>query len=122
MWHGNRAYTHFKRPDAEALKGVKEFNKFDLDSKDDALLDVEVLHTYFTCLLLKRNIAGKLKWRIWQSCLLSCLVGFSYAMLCHVMFAPALQGEKATWHWLNGLRCSLDQCFKAQPSVTAPDT
>mmetsp|Transcript_16520 Transcript_16520/g.19152 ORF Transcript_16520/g.19152 Transcript_16520/m.19152 type:complete len:129 (+) Transcript_16520:110-496(+) len=34
-WHDKRAYTHFECPeDAETLKWVKEFNKFDLYSKD----------------------------------------------------------------------------------------
>eukprot|EP00438_Fugacium_kawagutii_P017653 Skav201270 [mRNA] locus=scaffold2058:37698:38549:+ [translate_table: standard] len=60
-WHDKRAYTHFECPeDAETLKWVKEFNKFDLYSKGDALPDIEALKLYYTSLL--NNIDGKLKW------------------------------------------------------------
>ncbi|CAK9000490.1 unnamed protein product, partial [Durusdinium trenchii] len=62
-WHDKRAYTHFESPeDAETLKWVKEFNKFDLYSKGDALPDVESLKPYYAKLLKKYNLDGKLKW------------------------------------------------------------
>ena len=62
-WHDKRAYTHFECPeDAETLKWIKEFNKFDLYSKGDALPDVEKLKPYYASLLKKYNIDGKLKW------------------------------------------------------------
>mmetsp|Transcript_1479 Transcript_1479/g.1497 ORF Transcript_1479/g.1497 Transcript_1479/m.1497 type:complete len:110 (-) Transcript_1479:19-348(-) len=62
-WHDKRAYTHFECPeDAETLKWVKEFNKFDLYSKGDAVPDVESLKPYYSSLLKKYNLDGKLKW------------------------------------------------------------
>ena len=62
-WHDKRAYTYFECPeDAETLKWVKEFNKFDLYSKGDAIPDVEALKPYYTSLLKKYNIDGKLRW------------------------------------------------------------
>jgi len=62
-WHEKRAYTHFEAPeDKETLKWVKEFNKFDLYSKGDALPDVESLKPYYQGLLEKYNIGGKLCW------------------------------------------------------------
>ena len=62
-WHDKRAYTQFEcQKDAETLKWVKEFNKFDLYSKGDALPDVEALKPYYVSLLRKYNIDGKLKW------------------------------------------------------------
>ena len=41
---------------------VKEFNRFDLYSKGDAIPDVESLKPYYLRLLEKYNIAGKLRW------------------------------------------------------------
>ncbi|CAE7447636.1 miox [Symbiodinium pilosum] len=62
-WHDKRAYTHFEAPeDAETLKWVKEFNKFDLYSKGDAVPDVEALKPYYAGLLKKYGLDGKLKW------------------------------------------------------------
>ena len=62
-WHDKRAYIHLECPeDAETLKWVKEFNKFDLYSKGDATPDVDALKPYYTSLLKKYNIDGKLKW------------------------------------------------------------
>eukprot|EP00434_Breviolum_minutum_P017347 symbB.v1.2.015314.t1/scaffold1138.1/size205980/13 len=62
-WHDKRAYTHFEcAEDAETLKWVKEFNKFDLYSKGDSIPDVEKLKPYYASLLKKYNIDGKLKW------------------------------------------------------------
>jgi inositol oxygenase len=62
-WHDKRAFTHFECPeDAEMLQWVKEFNKFDLYSKGDALPDMEALMPYYQSLLEKYNIGGKLKW------------------------------------------------------------
>ena len=46
----------------ETLKWVKEFNKFDLYPKGDAIPDVEALKPYYASLLKKYNIDGKLKW------------------------------------------------------------
>lgn len=61
-WHDQRAYTHFEAPeDAESLKWVKEFNKFDLYSKGDAVPDVEKLKPYYQSLLEKYKIGGKLR-------------------------------------------------------------
>ena len=62
-WHDKRAYIHLECPeDAETLKWMKEFNKFDLYSKGDAIPDVDALKPYYTSLLKKYNIDGKLKW------------------------------------------------------------
>jgi inositol oxygenase len=62
-WHDKRAYTHFgSAEDEETLKWVKEFNKFDLYSKGDAVPDVEELVPYYRSLLEKYGIAGKLRW------------------------------------------------------------
>jgi len=61
-WHDKRAFTHFEAPeDAEMMKWVKEFNKFDLYSKGDAVPDVESLKPYYQSLLEKYNIGGKLR-------------------------------------------------------------
>ncbi|CAL1128761.1 unnamed protein product [Cladocopium goreaui] len=61
-WHDKRAYIHLECPeDAETLKWVKEFNKFDLYSKGDATPDVDALKPYYTSLLKKYNIDGKLR-------------------------------------------------------------
>lgn len=61
-WHDKRAYTQFEAPeDAETLRWVKEFNKFDLYSKGDAIPDVESLKPYYQSLLEKYNIGGKLR-------------------------------------------------------------
>jgi inositol oxygenase len=61
-WHEARAYTHLEAPeDLETLKWVKEFNKFDLYSKGDALPDVEELKPYYQSLLEKYNVGGKLR-------------------------------------------------------------
>jgi inositol oxygenase len=61
-WHEARAYTHLEAPgDAETLHWVKEFNKFDLYSKGDALPDVEALKPYYQSLLEKYNVGGKLR-------------------------------------------------------------
>jgi len=62
-WHDKRAYTHFEAPeDAKTLKWVKEFNKFDLYSKGDAVPDVQALKPYYASLLKKYKIDGKLRW------------------------------------------------------------
>lgn len=62
-WHDKRAYTQFEAPeDAETLRWVNEFNKFDLYSKGDALPDVEALKPYYASLLKKYNLDGKLRW------------------------------------------------------------
>jgi inositol oxygenase len=62
-WHEKRNYTHLETPeDLETLKWVKEFNKFDLYSKGDALPDVEALKPYYQSLLEKYNVGGALKW------------------------------------------------------------
>jgi len=62
-WHEKRAYTHFEAPeDAETLQWVREFNKFDLYSKGDALPNVEQLKPYYSTLLKKYNLDGKLRW------------------------------------------------------------
>jgi inositol oxygenase len=62
-WHEKRAYTHLQAPDdLETLKWVKEFNKFDLYSKGDAIPDVEKLKPYYKSLLEKYNIGGLLHW------------------------------------------------------------
>jgi inositol oxygenase len=62
-WHDKRAYTQFERPeDKETLRWVKEFNKFDLYSKGDAVPDVEALKPYYESLLVKYGLSGKLRW------------------------------------------------------------
>lgn len=62
-WHDKRAYTQFEVPeDAETLRWVKEFNKFDLYSKGDSVPDIAELKPYYESLLRKYNIDGKLKW------------------------------------------------------------
>jgi inositol oxygenase len=62
-WHDRGAYTHFEAPeDAEMMKWVKEFNKFDLYSKGDAIPDVKALKPYYQSLLEKYGIGGKLRW------------------------------------------------------------
>lgn len=62
-WHDCRAYTHLEAPeDAETMKWVKEFNKFDLYSKGDELPDVEAVKPYYQGLLEKYGLAGKLRW------------------------------------------------------------
>lgn len=62
-WHEKRAYTQFEAPeDAETMRWVKEFNKFDLYSKGDALPDVAALKPYYQSLLEKYNLGGKLRW------------------------------------------------------------
>eukprot|EP00429_Kryptoperidinium_foliaceum_P047798 CAMPEP_0176105686 /NCGR_PEP_ID=MMETSP0120_2-20121206/53035_1 /TAXON_ID=160619 /ORGANISM="Kryptoperidinium foliaceum, Strain CCMP 1326" /LENGTH=310 /DNA_ID=CAMNT_0017439803 /DNA_START=61 /DNA_END=993 /DNA_ORIENTATION=- len=62
-WHDKGAYTQFEAPeDAEMKKWVKEFNKFDLYSKGDAMPDVEALKPYYQSLLQKYGIGGKLRW------------------------------------------------------------
>eukprot|EP00401_Gymnodinium_catenatum_P062202 CAMPEP_0117496966 /NCGR_PEP_ID=MMETSP0784-20121206/20933_1 /TAXON_ID=39447 /ORGANISM="" /LENGTH=667 /DNA_ID=CAMNT_0005291961 /DNA_START=82 /DNA_END=2085 /DNA_ORIENTATION=- len=62
-WHERRAYTHLEAPeDAEMMKWVKEFNKFDLYSKGDAIPDVAALKPYYQSLLEKYGIGGKLRW------------------------------------------------------------
>lgn len=62
-WHDKRAYTQFEASaDAETMKWVKEFNKFDLYSKGDAVPDVESLKPYYASLLKKYNLEGKLRW------------------------------------------------------------
>jgi len=61
-WHDRRAYTHLEAPeDAETMKWVKEFNKFDLYSKGDDIPDVEALKPYYQGLLDKYGIGGKLR-------------------------------------------------------------
>mmetsp|Transcript_2776 Transcript_2776/g.7266 ORF Transcript_2776/g.7266 Transcript_2776/m.7266 type:complete len:291 (+) Transcript_2776:64-936(+) len=61
-WHDKGAYTHLMAPgDEKTLEWVKEFNKFDLYSKSDALPDKEALKPYYHTLLEKYNISGKLK-------------------------------------------------------------
>lgn len=61
-WHDKRAYTHLEAPgDGETLKWVKEFNKFDLYSKGDAIPDINALKPYYQSLLEKYNIGGKLR-------------------------------------------------------------
>jgi len=62
-WHTSRNYTHLEAPeDLETLKWVKEFNKFDLYSKGDALPDCEALKPYYQGLCEKYNVGGKLSW------------------------------------------------------------
>merc|ERR1719245_2878998 len=62
-WHDRRAYTHLEAPeDAEMMRWVKEFNKFDLYSKGDDVPDVVALKPYYQSLLEKYNIGGKLRW------------------------------------------------------------
>lgn len=62
-WHDRRAYTHFEaQEDAEMMKWVKEFNKFDLYSKGDKVPDVQKLIPYYSSLLKKYNLDGKLRW------------------------------------------------------------
>mmetsp|Transcript_125127 Transcript_125127/g.296884 ORF Transcript_125127/g.296884 Transcript_125127/m.296884 type:complete len:643 (+) Transcript_125127:63-1991(+) len=62
-WHDKGAYTQFESPeDAETKKWVKEFNKFDLYSKADAVPDMEKLKPYYASLLKKYNLDGKLRW------------------------------------------------------------
>mmetsp|Transcript_76941 Transcript_76941/g.124497 ORF Transcript_76941/g.124497 Transcript_76941/m.124497 type:complete len:303 (-) Transcript_76941:353-1261(-) len=62
-WHDKRAYAQFEAPeDAETMKWVKEFNKFDLYSKGDVIPDVAALKPYYTSLLKKYNLDGKLRW------------------------------------------------------------
>jgi len=62
-WHDKRAYTQFEAPeDAETMKWVKEFNKFDLYSKGDDIPDVTLLKPYYQSLLEKYGIGGKLRW------------------------------------------------------------
>jgi len=62
-WHESRAYTHLEAPeDAEMLKWVKEFNKFDLYSKGDELPDVGKIIPYYKSLMEKYNVGGKLRW------------------------------------------------------------
>mmetsp|Transcript_126391 Transcript_126391/g.219057 ORF Transcript_126391/g.219057 Transcript_126391/m.219057 type:complete len:315 (+) Transcript_126391:117-1061(+) len=61
-WHDKRAYTHLEAPgDEDTLKWVKEFNKYDLYSKGDAVPDIEALKPYYQSLLKKYNIGGKLR-------------------------------------------------------------
>jgi len=61
-WHDGRTYTQFEAPeDAEMMQWVKEFNKFDLYSKGDALPDCEALKPYYQSLLEKYGIGGKLR-------------------------------------------------------------
>jgi len=62
-WHDKRAYTQFECPeDQETLSWVKEFNKFDLYSKGDAVPDIEEVKPYYQSLLEKYGVAGKLRW------------------------------------------------------------
>jgi len=62
-WHDKRAYTQFEAPeDAEMMRWVKEFNKFDLYSKGDELPNVEVVKPYYVSLMEKYNVGGKLRW------------------------------------------------------------
>jgi len=62
-WHTGGSYKQFEAPgDAETLKWVLEFNKFDLYSKGDKIPDVESLRGYYQGLLEKYNISGKLRW------------------------------------------------------------
>lgn len=62
-WHDKGAYGHLEAPeDKNLMKWVKEFNKFDLYSKGDAIPDVEACKPYYQRLLEKYNIGGKLKW------------------------------------------------------------
>ncbi|CAK0879614.1 unnamed protein product [Prorocentrum cordatum] len=62
-WHDKRAYTHFEvAEDKETLRWVREFNKFDLYSKGDAVPDVKALKPYYESLLVKYGIGGKLRW------------------------------------------------------------
>jgi len=62
-WHESRAYTQFESPeDAKILKWVKEFNKFDLYSKGDAIPDIEKIVPYYQSLMEKYNVGGKLCW------------------------------------------------------------
>jgi len=62
-WHDAGAYKQFEcAGDRETLAMVKEFNRFDLYSKGDAVPDVEALKPYYQGLLKKYGIDGKLKW------------------------------------------------------------
>jgi len=62
-WHDKRAYTQLEAPeDLKMLEWVKEFNKFDLYSKGDAIPDIEALKPYYQSLLEKYNVGGKLRW------------------------------------------------------------
>lgn len=61
-WHESRAYTQFECPeDAEMLKWVEEFNKFDLYSKGDSIPDIKGLKPYYQSLAEKYGIGGKLR-------------------------------------------------------------
>lgn len=61
-WHERRAYVHFEASeDAETLRWVREFNKFDLYSKGDAIPDVEAIRPYYQSLLEKYGIGGQLR-------------------------------------------------------------
>lgn len=49
-WHSQGAYSHFMDPegkDAMVLKWVREFNKYDLYSKSNALVDVSAVKVYY---------------------------------------------------------------------------
>jgi len=62
-WHDRRAFTQFEGPeDAEMMKWVKEFNKFDLYSKGDSIPDVEAVKPYYQSLCEKYGLGGKLRW------------------------------------------------------------
>ncbi|CAE7562632.1 Miox [Symbiodinium sp. CCMP2456] len=62
-WHDKGAYSHLEsQEEAETKKWVKEFNKFDLYSKADAVPEIEELKPYYASLLKKYNLDGKLRW------------------------------------------------------------
>ena len=56
-WHDKGAYNHLtKEKDEQVTKQwVKEFNRFDLYSKGDALPDVASLKPYYKSLLQKKT-------------------------------------------------------------------
>ncbi|PFX28526.1 inositol oxygenase-like [Stylophora pistillata] len=61
-WHCNGDYNYLcNEEDREMLKWVKEFNKFDLYSKSDAVPDVEAVTPYYEELIAK-YCPGQLSW------------------------------------------------------------
>ncbi|KAK2549755.1 Inositol oxygenase [Acropora cervicornis] len=61
-WHCSGDYTYLcNDEDMDMLKWVKEFNKYDLYSKSDALPDVESVTPYYER-LIKKYCPGELNW------------------------------------------------------------
>lgn len=60
-WHTGGDYMHLcNEKDISMLKWIREFNKFDLYSKSDALPDIEALKPYYQS-LIDKYIPGKIK-------------------------------------------------------------